>query len=59
MGIPWKLEEVFINLLMNSIDACSEKDSIEIESFLQNNKVMVVLTDTGQGIRPENISKDI
>ncbi len=57
IGIPWKLEEVFINLLMNSIDACCEKDSIEIESFLQTNKVVVVLTDTGRGVFPEHIPK--
>ena len=57
MGIPWKLEEVFINLLMNSIDACNENDSIEIESFLQNHKVVVVLTDTGRSIHPEHIPK--
>ena len=57
MGIPWKLEEVFVNVLMNSIDACGEEDSIDIESFLDNGKVLVVITDTGHGIRPENISK--
>ena len=57
MGISWKLEEVFINLLMNSIDACSEEDRIEVESFLDHDKVMVVLRDTGQGIRPENMPK--
>ncbi len=57
MGIPWKLEEVFINLLMNSIDACSEKDSIKVASFLQNNKVVVILKDTGRGILPEHLPK--
>ncbi len=57
MGIPWKLEEVFINLLMNSIDACTDEDSIEIESFCENNSVMVVLTDTGRGILPEHLPK--
>ncbi len=37
MGIPWKLEEVFINLLMNSIDACNKGDSIVIETTSHNN----------------------
>ena len=57
MGIPWKLEEVFINLLMNSIDACSDQDSIKVESFLQKNTVVVVLTDNGRGIPPEHLPK--
>jgi len=56
-GIPWKLEEVFINLLMNSFDACRQEDRIDIETFRAANQVMVVLTDTGRGIRSENIPK--
>jgi two-component system NtrC family sensor kinase len=57
MGIPWKLEEVFLNLLMNSIDACTKQDSIVIESLLQGDNVLVTVTDTGHGILEENISK--
>ncbi len=57
MGISWKLEEVFINLLMNSIDACSEEDTIEIETFFDEDRVMVVITDTGHGILEDGISK--
>ncbi len=56
-GISWKLEEVFINLLMNSIDACGEEDSIEVETFLDKERVMVVITDTGHGIAESNASK--
>jgi signal transduction histidine kinase len=50
MGIFWKLEEVFINLLMNSIDACTAQDSIEVETLVENERVLVVITDTGHGI---------
>ena len=57
MGIPWKLEEVFINLLMNSIDACTEEDSVKVETFFDNGCVMIELTDTGHGISEENVSK--
>jgi len=56
-GISWKLEEVFINLLMNSIDACNEEDTIEIETFLDKDRVMVVITDTGHGIVEGDIFK--
>lgn len=57
MGISWKLEEAFINLLMNSIDACTKEDSIVIESFSHSGYVIVTITDTGQGILEENVSK--
>jgi two-component system NtrC family sensor kinase len=57
MGVFWKLEEVFINLLMNSIDACTKEDSIEIETFLDNGSVTVVITDTGHGIFEKDIFK--
>ncbi|MEN8189618.1 MAG: ATP-binding protein [Thermodesulfobacteriota bacterium] len=57
MGISWKLEEVFINLLMNSIDACSEEDTIEIETFPDNGRAVVVITDTGHGIIEKDIFK--
>ncbi len=57
MGISWKLEEVFINLLMNSIDACREQDSITITTYTKNNTVMAVITDTGHGIADKICSK--
>lgn len=56
-GIPWKLEEVFINLLMNSIDACSKEGSIVIETMSHSGNVIVTITDTGHGILEENVSK--
>ncbi|WP_136809890.1 sensor histidine kinase [Desulfosediminicola flagellatus] len=55
MGIPYKLEEVFINLMMNSIDACEEGDFIEIETFQRSNQVIVEITDTGHGIDADHI----
>jgi signal transduction histidine kinase len=57
MGIPWKLEEVFINLLMNSIDACTKEDSIVIETMHDDGHVVVKITDSGHGILPKNIPK--
>jgi signal transduction histidine kinase len=57
MGIAWKLEEVFINLLMNSIDACQEEDIIEVETSCNSTMVQVVITDTGHGINEEIVSQ--
>ncbi len=57
MGLSWKLEEVFINLLMNSLDACSAEDSIEIETCLVGDSVQVMITDTGHGIVEDELFK--
>ena len=57
MGIPWKLEEVFINLLMNSLDACTASDSIEITTRRQDGQVVAMIADSGHGIRPEHLAK--
>lgn len=57
MGIPWKLEEVFINLLMNSFDACTASDRIEITTRGQDGKVLAMIADSGHGIRPEHLAK--
>ncbi len=57
MGISWKLEEVFINLLMNSIDACSAEDTIEIKTYSAEDRVKVIITDTGHGIVEDELFK--
>jgi signal transduction histidine kinase len=57
MGIPWKLEEVFINLLMNSLDASGEKNSIEVKTFCRDQQVVATITDTGHGIKEEHIGR--
>ncbi|KJS00328.1 MAG: hypothetical protein VR65_12415 [Desulfobulbaceae bacterium BRH_c16a] len=57
MGIPWKLEEVFINLLINSLDACGENDSIKVETSHHDHQVRAVITDTGHGIKAEHLGK--
>lgn len=57
MGIPWKLEEVFINLLLNSLDACDENDSITLRTFRQGGNVKATVTDTGHGIGEEHLRR--
>ncbi len=57
MGISWKLEEVFINLLMNSIDACQETDIIEVETSCNGAEVQVTIRDTGHGIDEDILSQ--
>jgi signal transduction histidine kinase len=57
MGISHKLEEVFINVLMNSIDACTEGDSIVVETLSDGLNVIARISDTGHGVDPEKISQ--
>ena len=57
MGIVHKLEEVFINVLMNSLDACEEGDRIEVETYSSSDYVMTVITDTGHGISADKVSQ--
>ncbi len=57
MSIPWKLEEVFINLLMNSLDACGDKDSIEVSTICRDQQIMATISDTGHGIQEEHLGR--
>lgn len=56
-GISWKLEEVFINLLLNSLDACTKDDTIKVTSSFSGEKVIVKVIDSGHGISEENLNK--
>ena len=56
-AIAWKLEEVFINLLINCLDACREGDSIAVATACRNGRVMAIVSDTGRGISTENLAK--
>ncbi len=57
MGVHYKLEEVVINLLMNSIDACGPDDVIDVETFHKADHVVVEITDTGHGIHSDLITE--
>ena len=58
MGDSEKIEQVLINLVMNSIKYGKEKGSTEvsIESLTQN-KVIVRVKDNGEGIEKQHISR--
>lgn len=55
-GIPWKLEEVFLNLLVNAMDATPEGGAISIVTRQQGGLVLVEIKDTGSGIPEDQIS---
>lgn len=52
-GDPEALQEVFINLLQNAIDSMPHGGQLTIKTFQENNRVVVLVSDTGKGIPPE------
>ena len=49
-----RLGQVFINLLVNAVQAIEEKGVIEIITYTQDKYVCIDVSDTGKGISPEN-----
>jgi two-component system, NtrC family, sensor kinase len=57
-GISWKLEEVFINLLLNSLDACNQETGrVTVATRRRGDKVVATIADNGHGIAEENLGK--
>ncbi|MCB5245273.1 MAG: HAMP domain-containing protein [Candidatus Cloacimonetes bacterium] len=53
---PFRLEQVFINLVQNSL-RYTDKGTILIKSQKEGNKVIFEVSDTGTGIAPEHLSR--
>ncbi len=53
-----QLKQVFLNLLLNSIDAIENKGTITITTSIKENRwVEVSIIDTGKGIDPDHMDK--
>jgi PAS domain S-box-containing protein len=58
-----QLEQVFVNILLNAVDAINEvtdekkEKRISIESALSKDEAIFTFTDTGSGISEENLTK--
>lgn len=58
MGDPNQLKQVFLNIVNNAIDAVSEKGGgIEIRTSQNRSYVNIDISDSGNGIRPEVLSR--
>lgn len=65
LGAPNLLQQVFLNLLINSVHAIEEEGrngnksnpSIRVTAALAGSEVVIQVTDTGCGIPPENMEK--
>jgi two-component system, NtrC family, sensor kinase len=56
-GNPGKLQQVFLNLLLNARDAMESGGSLLVRTSAREGLVMVSVTDTGSGIVRENLEK--
>jgi signal transduction histidine kinase len=55
-GDPGQLEQVFVNLLMNAVDACSAGGSVKARAVSHNGAVAFEIADDGAGIAPEHLA---
>jgi len=56
-GLEARLAQVFVNLISNALSFCEEGDAIRIWARKRDNRVLVVVEDTGPGIPEEALGK--
>jgi two-component system NtrC family sensor kinase len=54
---PSQLNQVFLNLFINSKHAMKNKGTIKIQTLAEGDKVKIVIKDNGSGIPKENLRK--
>lgn len=57
MGLEERLAQVFVNLLTNAISFCHEGDAVKLWVRQRDDRVLVVVEDTGPGIPEEALEK--
>lgn len=57
MCYPSQLNQIFMNLLLNAVEAIKDKGIIHIKTFSDDNNVYVSIKDSGVGIKQEHLSK--
>ncbi|MGJ8547089.1 MAG: sensor N-terminal transmembrane domain-containing protein [Sulfitobacter sp.] len=56
-GLEARLAQVFVNLITNAISFCEDGDAIRVWARKRDNRVLVVVEDTGPGIPEQALSK--
>ncbi|MGB9714806.1 MAG: ATP-binding protein [Thermodesulfovibrionales bacterium] len=54
---PELVKTCIFNIILNSFQAMSEGGRISVNTKATDNKVFIIIEDTGSGVSPENISK--
>jgi two-component system NtrC family sensor kinase len=55
--VPDQIKQVVLNLLNNAADAYPNGGTIHLELKTREDKVILLITDNGTGIEPENLGK--
>ncbi len=56
-GLEARLAQVFVNLITNAISFCEDGDAIRVWARKKENRVLVVVEDTGPGIPDQALTK--
>ena len=56
-GLEARLAQVFVNLITNAISFCEDGDAIRVWARRRENRVLVVVEDTGPGIPDQALAK--
>ncbi len=56
-GLEARLAQVFVNLITNAISFCEEGDAVRVWARRRDNRVLVVVEDTGPGIPEQALTK--
>jgi two-component system, OmpR family, sensor histidine kinase ChvG len=56
-GLEGRLAQVFVNLITNAISFCEDGDAVRVWARKRDNRVLIVVEDTGPGIPEQALSK--
>jgi two-component system sensor histidine kinase ChvG len=56
-GLEGRLAQVFVNLISNAISFCEKGDAIRVWTRTRENRVLIVVEDTGPGIPDDSLRK--
>lgn len=56
-GLEGRLAQVFVNLITNAVSFCEKGDAIRVWARTRQNRVLIVVEDTGPGIPDDALTK--
>jgi two-component system sensor histidine kinase ChvG len=56
-GLEGRLAQVFVNLISNAISFCDDGDAVRVWTRRRENRVLIVVEDTGPGIPDQALNK--
>ncbi|MBM3613885.1 MAG: HAMP domain-containing protein [Alphaproteobacteria bacterium] len=56
-GLEGRLAQVFVNLITNAISFCEDGDAVRVWTRRRENRVLIVVEDTGPGIPDQALNK--